>query len=67
MTWDDEMIWCNGCGVEISAGCVVVKSRTFCCQDCAHGIPCRCGDRMEMEDGRRDSTSASVPASGYFA
>lgn len=67
MIWDDELIWCDGCGVEISCGCVVVGGRRFCCQDCAHGIPCRCGERMEMDEGYRNSTSASIATSGYFA
>ena len=67
MTWDDEMTWCDGCGVEITWGGFVVKKRIYCCEDCAQGISCLCGERMEMDDGRRDAASASVPASGYFA
>jgi hypothetical protein len=67
MTWDDEMIWCEGCGVEFTGGGVVVEKRTYCCQDCARGILCPCGDRMEMDEERRNATSASVPTSGYTA
>ena len=65
MTWDDEMIWCEGCGVEIIGGGVVVEKRTYCCQDCALGILCPCGERMEMDEGRQDVGATSVPTSGY--
>ena len=67
MTWDDETTWCDGCGVEITWGGMVIEKQIFCCQDCAPCISCPCGERMEMDEGRRDSTSTSVPTSGTFA
>ncbi|MCS6843864.1 MAG: hypothetical protein NZ528_06000 [Caldilineales bacterium] len=37
-----DLLICDGCGVEIQWAPVVVGARTFCCQDCAEGRPCRC-------------------------
>ena len=45
MTRYDEVTWCDGCGVEITWGPVLVDSRAYCCRECSHGIPCRCGER----------------------
>ena len=67
MTWNDEMACCDGCGVEITWGGVVIEKRTYCCQDCALGSPCQCGDRMEIDDERRNTAAASATTSGYLA
>ena len=67
MTWNDETTWCDGCGVEITWGPVLVDKRTHCCQDCAQGIPCQCGERMEMNDERRNVGAASTANTGYMA
>ena len=67
MTRYDEMTWCDGCGVEITWGGLVVDKRIYCCEECARGISCLCGERLEMDEGRRDSASTSVPSSGHFA
>ena len=50
MTRYDEVTWCDGCGVEITWGPVFVDSRTYCCRECSQGIPCRCGERMELDE-----------------
>jgi hypothetical protein len=62
----DETIWCYGCGVEISWAPLVVDKCRYCCRDCHEGLPCRCGERMELEDERRNvrATSPEVPG-GY--
>ncbi len=39
MTWYDEMTWCDGCGVEITWGPVLVDRRIYCCRECSQGIP----------------------------
>ena len=67
MTWNDETTWCDGCGVEITWGPVLDGNRTYCCQDCAQGIPCECGERMEMNDERRNIGAASTANTGYMA
>lgn len=68
MTWYDEMTWCDGCGVEITWGPVMVADRVYCCRDCAQGIPCTCGERMEMDDEMRNPGAESAPAqTSYLA
>ncbi len=67
MTLNDEIVWCDGCGVEITWGPLLVGNRTHCCQDCAQGILCDCGERMEMNDERRNVGAASTANTGYMA
>jgi hypothetical protein len=68
MTWYEEMTWCDGCGVEVTWGPIVIEGRSYCCQDCAQGYTCACGERMEMEEDSRDSGSKAAPAyTGYQA
>lgn len=68
MTWREEMTWCDGCGVEITWGPVVIESRSYCCQDCAQGYTCNCGERMESEEEFRNLGAESAPAyPGYLA
>lgn len=61
MARDRDTIWCDGCGVEISWAAVVDQQLIYCCIDCQEGLPCRCGERMEMEDERRQPGSPGVP------
>ena len=68
MTRLEEMIWCDGCGVEITWGPVVIDKRSYCCQDCAQGYTCACGERMEMDEDMRTSGAATTPThTGYMA
>ena len=67
MTLNDEMVWCDGCGIEITWGPVLVGTHTHCCRDCAQGIPCECGERLEMDDDRRNVGEASSVNTGYMA
>jgi hypothetical protein len=46
----DEMIWCVGCGVELTWSPVMVGKDRYCCQDCADGLKCNCGVRMEIDE-----------------
>ena len=39
----DDMVWCDGCRVEISLTPIKRKDYEFCCQDCADSLPCWCG------------------------
>ena len=59
-----EEVWCAGCGVEITWGPVVREKRMYCCQDCADGLECECGARMEFDDERRAGTPIPGPAAG---
>ena len=49
----EETLYCDGCGVEILLAPVVKEQRQYCCEDCARGIPCKCGERMELDERRR--------------
>lgn len=64
MDHEDNIIWCEGCGVEMTWGPTVVDKRYYCCADCAEGLKCDCGVRMEIEDDRRSGASGSSDLSG---
>lgn len=53
-------IWCDGCGVEITWGPRVEGERHYCCQDCLDGLPCKCGERMELDERRRAGGEAQA-------
>ncbi len=44
-----KMVICDGCGVEITWTPVVRKTRVYCCQECARGMPCECGDTDDVD------------------
>jgi hypothetical protein len=64
MTHIDEVIWCKGCGVEITWGAVVRGEEKYCCLDCADGLECDCGVRMELEDERRTEGGSPTDLTG---
>ena len=39
--WDD-MVYCSGCGVEVTWSPRYRNGRAYCCEDCAHGQVCEC-------------------------
>jgi hypothetical protein len=54
--------FCDNCGVEITwtphyvnppAPQAGVRRGEYCCQDCADGYRCKCGERMLLEEDRR--------------
>jgi hypothetical protein len=59
-------IHCDGCGVEITWAALVKRSRRgsaffyYCCDDCWKGRECSCGERMELDAGRK--SSSGIPA-----
>jgi hypothetical protein len=54
-----DTLWCDGCGVEIVWAPLVAGERHYCCADCFDGFPCKCGERLELEEGRRAGTPES--------
>lgn len=62
MSRSEDTIWCSGCGTEISWVPYVIDDQDFCCQNCAHGFLCECGEIMDWEEEYRD-ISTSYP--GY--
>lgn len=61
MSRSEGVIFCDGCGVEITWGPLVEGSCDYCCLDCLQGLPCRCGERMEIENDRRGSGEQQQP------
>jgi hypothetical protein len=53
MDFTAETLYCDGCGVEITCKPISKKRLIYCCQDCADGAACTCGDRMEAEEWRK--------------
>lgn len=61
MARDRDTIWCDGCGVEITWAAVDDQQFIYCCPDCHAGLPCRCGERMELEDEHRQPGEPNLP------
>ncbi len=62
----EDTVFCDGCGVEILLAPVIIKLHDrleYCCEDCAQGYECKCGERIEIDElGQLDlgTTSAVV-------
>ena len=54
----EETIRCAGCGIEVTGDVWVVDHAIYCCQDCAQGLACSCGERIEQEDEHRSGGAA---------
>ena len=67
MNWDEDTMWCDGCGVEITWDPIRFGKRRYCCQDCLEDRPCRCGERMEIDAERRPGEAVSSFISGGYA
>jgi len=50
---DLELIWCDGCGMEIILIPLIAGKQDYCCQDCLNGQQCDCGENMEIDEYRR--------------
>lgn len=50
MVRTEDTTFCDGCGVEILLSPVVIEDRHYCCRDCADGLECECGERLEIEE-----------------
>ncbi len=61
-----DSVFCDGCGIEVTwtpyyreptHNQLGIRQRVrrgeYCCQDCAQGYKCSCGERMLLEDDRR--------------
>ncbi|MDW8327569.1 MAG: hypothetical protein RMK99_13485 [Anaerolineales bacterium] len=70
MTHFRDVIWCDGCGAEITwAPVLAPDQREYCCPDCRDGRPCDCGDRMDPEDECRSGNLSDGPtvAAGAYS
>jgi hypothetical protein len=66
----EGVVFCDGCGTEITWSPIVLpgggpsthrRAGHFCCIDCADGRPCRCSERMEFDDEPREHGKISLP------
>jgi hypothetical protein len=62
MSYPEDIIRCDGCGVELFWAPVIAGQRRYCCQDCAEDRPCDCGERQDLEDDRRSPGAPSLEA-----
>ena len=58
MNMYEDILRCDGCGIEIRWQPVRAGRLIFCCSDCQHGRPCECVDLLEFEDERREGRSS---------
>ncbi len=61
----ENTVWCDGCGVEVLWAPVKAREQDYCCQDCADGFECSCGDRMEEESYSRNNSQTPTDTSQY--
>jgi hypothetical protein len=64
MSHSENTIWCDGCGTEITWVPYVIESQEFCCQNCAYGLSCKCGETMEWDDEYRDASPGKLYSGG---
>ena len=64
MSRSEDTIWCDGCGTEIRWVPYVTETQEFCCQNCAYGLSCDCGDSMDWDEEYRDTATPTTPYSG---
>ena len=64
MAYSEMTLWCDGCGREILWIPYVVHKKEFCCQDCAFGFTCQCGESIEWEEDYRD-TVTTIPITHF--
>ena len=57
MSHSEDTIWCDGCGIEIRWAPYVIETQDFCCQNCAYGLSCDCGETMDWDEEYRDATT----------
>ena len=56
----EETVFCDGCGVEILLAPFTKNRQEYCCEDCAQGYECKCGERMELEEPGRSERGTDL-------
>ncbi|HHY88382.1 MAG TPA: hypothetical protein GYA06_05635 [Chloroflexi bacterium] len=54
----DNTLYCDGCGVELTAVPVTKENRIYCCVDCRDGFECSCAARLAMEEDSAPGTTS---------
>jgi hypothetical protein len=66
MGWIEGVLYCDGCGAEISMASLVIRDEAYyCCARCADGERCDCG--LILEDDRAQESQSSQESPGYSA
>jgi hypothetical protein len=61
MGWIEGVLFCDGCGAEVSMATVVVRDGAFfCCSRCADGERCDCGLILEKGPPRESEAARGV-------
>ncbi len=55
MAKTNDIVFCDGCGVEITWSPVLKGHEKYCCIDGRDGRECNCAERMELDEDRRGS------------
>jgi len=55
----DDVLYCVGCGAEISLAPFMQDDLSYCCSDCANGLGCNCGVTFEEEDAHQQDAGTS--------
>lgn len=63
MSKTGNTVFCDGCGVEITWSPVIKVMHDYCCRYCYEGLSCKCGERQEQEDNRREHKAVSIEVS----
>lgn len=58
---DNNAVWCDGCGAEVSWAPVVARDGQYCCDDCAAGLWCACRERTSLDLDERVSPPPGMP------
>ena len=64
MVMIEDTLFCDGCGVEIPLSPVIKDHAEYCCEDCAQGYQCDCGERMELDDQDRANGDQNITVGG---
>jgi hypothetical protein len=61
MGWIEGVLFCDGCGAEITMASLVVRDGSyFCCARCADGESCDCGLIFDEEESERPQAVAGA-------
>jgi hypothetical protein len=61
MILHSDLVWCTGCGLEISWGPFYKDKLPYCCEDCAHGLPCHCAEHLELDEDEYHLSAPALP------
>jgi hypothetical protein len=54
-----EVLYCIGCGAEITLSPFMKDDPSYCCSDCANGLGCLGGVTFDEEDARQQGEENS--------